>query len=69
MDHLGLVVGTHDPVVGTQVEVIWMSDLLAVSDLNLGGFDPLCDLHFKVKVVVDGVVVKLLLLDFLFLVT
>lgn len=46
-----------------------MSDLLAVSDLNLSGFDPLCHLHFKVQVVVDGVVVKLLLLDFLFLFT
>ena len=67
VNHLCFVVRTHDPVVGTQVEVVRVSDLLRITHLNLSGFDPLDHLHVQVQVVVYCVVVELLLFNFIFL--
>jgi hypothetical protein len=54
-------------VVGTQVEIVRVSDLLRVTHLNLSGFDPLDHLHVQVQVVVYCVIVELLLFNFIFL--
>ncbi len=54
-------------MVGTQVEVVRVSDLLRITHLNLSGFDPLDHLHVQVQVVVYCVVVELLLFNFIFL--
>jgi hypothetical protein len=48
MNHLSLVVGTHDPVVRAEVKVVGVGDFLRVADLDLGRLDPLSHLHIQV---------------------
>lgn len=68
MDHDGDVVRVEDPVEGAEVKLVGVRDWLGVADLDLGGLDPLGDGWVQVKVVVDGIVIELFLLNLVFLV-
>lgn len=56
-------------MVGAEVKVVGVSDLLRVAHLNLGGFDPLSHLHIEIQIVVHCIVIELLLFHLLLLLT
>ena len=63
MEHLALVVGVQNPVVGAKIELSGVGNFLVVPDLNLGSVGPVFDYRTEVDVVVDSIVVKLFFLD------